>query len=44
MLFVSTVVVTYFSLKPSTVSYKKYEATPNPAKTMMVQMILVDLD
>ena len=33
-----------FSLNPSTVLYKKYEVTPNPAKTMIVQMILADLD
>ena len=44
MLLVSTVVITYLSLNPSTVWYKKYEVTPNPARTMIVQMILVDLD
>ena len=44
MPLVSTVVVTYFSLNPSIVLYKKYVATPNPAMTMIVHMILVDLD
>ena len=44
MLRVSIVVLTNFVPKPSTVLYKKYDVIPNPAKTMSVQVILVDLD
>ena len=43
MLLVSTVVITYLSLNPSTLLYKMYDDTPKPAKTIRVQMILVDL-
>ena len=37
-------VVTGFSVNPSTVPYKKYTANTNPAKTIIVQMSLVDFD